>query len=386
MVTPMENGVFQHESCLLKHHVRANGWLPICKQRFQALKDKVKRIRRLRYFTFCAVGAIDVLMLDVARIIKRSESGKFDTVFFFDRNEEFIHETQKRIPGAIGFPGNFTEIVLLQDPNEEQIVDNPEPLESPTEALDEAATHRLQMQLAQRQQFIRSFPFDVINLDLEEFFFKPNDPLPGRVVNALRKVFEWQGRTLTTQDNRTIAIDGFSLMFTTQVGPPNLGADYLGMMEQYLRDNLQQDDVLREILIRRYGSDDVHALRVNDFASFFKLAMPKVLAHILMEKDWYIDPNSGVVIYEFQRPSATGPYTILHLIMDVRRFDPPRERRAPGQQPLPDAYRQVVRGIFEGAENVVTEDNVDQATLRISLEKIAARRRKYYADDEGIPL
>src|SRR4030042_5736292 len=130
----MGTGFFRYEDCLLKHHIRTQVWLPICKNRKKFVKSagkKKARERRLRYFTFCAAGAIDVLTLDVAKVIKPSENGWFDVVCFFDRNEEYVVETQKRIPGAVGFPGNFTKIALLHDLEEENVVDELAPLLSP---------------------------------------------------------------------------------------------------------------------------------------------------------------------------------------------------------------------------------------------------------------
>ena len=41
---------------------------------------------------------------------------EFDTVCFFDRDDEAVAETRKRIPGARGFPGDFVE-VLLETPD-----------------------------------------------------------------------------------------------------------------------------------------------------------------------------------------------------------------------------------------------------------------------------
>ena len=108
-------GEFKYEGCLLKHYVRIKGWLPNCRSR----KRKVNAgnvSRRLRYFTFCAIGAIDVLMLDIARIITRSSDDEFDSVVFFDRDSAAVTETQKRIRGAIGFPGSFTKVVLAGSP------------------------------------------------------------------------------------------------------------------------------------------------------------------------------------------------------------------------------------------------------------------------------
>src|SRR5260370_13449713 len=75
----MPDGLFEFEDCLLKHHVRTNGWLPVCKSRRQQINEgvKEKNKRRVRYFTFCAVGAIDVLMLDGAKVLVRSQADRF---------------------------------------------------------------------------------------------------------------------------------------------------------------------------------------------------------------------------------------------------------------------------------------------------------------------
>ena len=268
----MLEGTFKYEDDLLKHHVRKVGWLPSCKKRLQTIRSvgNPRQSRRLRYFTFCAVGAIDVLMLDVEKIIRRSSNEQFDTVTFFDKNQELVSETLKRIPGAYGFPGDFTRVVLLEDPEEESVVDDP--LRSPEESLDESATRRHQLIQAQRKSFISLFPFDVINLDLEEFLFKPNDPLPGKVINALRKLFEWQKKPFTTpQSQAQQRINEFSLMFTTQIGPPNISEVYLGELRDCLTRNIREDANLISALANRTGFDNVVLLQQERFDDFFKL-------------------------------------------------------------------------------------------------------------------
>src|SRR5215469_6304911 len=106
----MPDGPFKFEDCLLKHYIRRHLWVPRCRERREALKGTAARrqSRRLKYFTFCAEGALDVLLLDRERIIRRSSNDEFDTVYFFDSDDDAISETRKRIPGAIGFPGDFS--------------------------------------------------------------------------------------------------------------------------------------------------------------------------------------------------------------------------------------------------------------------------------------
>ena len=386
----MDNGLFRYEDCLRKHYIRTEGWLPLCKNRkhiVKSSKTKKARERRVRYFTFCAAGAIDVLLLDVERVIKPSPDGWFDVVCFFDRTEEYVIETQKRIPGAIGFPGDFTKIVLRQDPEEDQLIDEIAPLESPEGEADTLETQAAQRDLAQRRKFIQQFPFDIINLDLEEFLFRPNDPIPGRVVNALRKVFAWQRRPLLLRGSGkkvvSLPLEGFSLMFTTQIGPANLSEEYLGMLAGYLDGNIHGDAELLPLLIERTQQGNVAALRAASFEQFFRLGMPKTLLKVLLEEDWFVDPERGISLFEIERPSQAGPYRILHLVMDVKRQTPPRENRAPGTDGdgVQDAYREVVRRVFATPEVLVTDAMIDENALQAHLDKVRARGKKYMGEE-----
>jgi hypothetical protein len=380
---------FAFEDCLLKHYVRTQGWLPSCRARKRAVSEGRAEAgsRRLRYFTFCAVGAIDVLMLDVASVIRRSNDDRFDTVVFFDKDPDAVLETQKRIPGAEGFPGDFTKIVLTRDVDEEATHD-PDFLAPPQDQADEFATHEHQRILAQHRAFVRTFPFDIVNLDLEEFVFKARDPFPGRVINSLRKVFEWQRLPLRFSVGRRTReefLEGFTLMFTTQIGPPNIDPDYTDMLRDNLAANLQAAPDLQGLMTARTDAQDLAELQRSSFDLFFKLGLPKILASILMEQDWYVDPGHGVRIFEFKRAWTGGEYSMLHLIMDVKRQQPPRERRAPNlvrAQAVEAAYSAVIRQIFEQREVFVTNELASSIELRPTLAQIRARRRRYFPEDE----
>jgi hypothetical protein len=384
-------GIFKYEDDLLKHYVRTEAWLPRCSRRLKIVRTnagKRSKARRLRYFTFCAVGAIDVLMLDVAKIIRQSNNREFDTVVFFDRGELEIVETQKRIPGAHGYPGEFVDIVLLDDPEDAVVRDDAESglevLAPPADQPDIAATREQQRRLALHREFIREFPFDIINLDLEGYAFRRNDPFPGKLIASLRKLLDWQKLTLRLGARRPESLGGFSLMFTTKIGPSDLTEDYLTMLSNAIQSNIDRDDDLGAILARRSGTADVAVLQAQNFDFFFKIAVPKLIATLLMDQDWCIDTDTGPEIYEIERqPDGKPPYKMLHVVLDVKRQDPPRDRRAPGAGHVPyavDGYSATTRAIFEREETRVTMDMLDETVLRDSLEKIYARRRKYYPD------
>lgn len=377
-------GIFQYEDCPLKHYVRLEGWLPFAKRRLKIIRAgrKPNRQRGLRYFTFCAVGALDVLMLDVARVIKRND-GRFDDVVFFDRTDEHILETQRRIPGAVGFPGKFVQIVIDEDPVGDAQVEAEEPLSEKTQELDEKNVRERQRRLDIRKNFRMRFPFDVINLDLEEFLFKQLDPFPGQVVKAMKRVFEWQRQPIVTARNQHEFLSGFTLMFTTQIGPPAMHPDYLQMLRTYLQQNIASQPGLLDQLETRAGLRDIDRLQSDRFDLFFKLSVPKVIAAMLLEEDWYIDPDFGVTIFQFDRDSKDGPYTLLHIVMDVSRQQPDRDHRMPNTQPqaVTDAYSTVVRKIFEVPERIVVRDQLDLESINKSLGAIFARRRVYCPDE-----
>ena len=71
-----------YETDPLKHYVRKRGWLRAAKQQKHVIGKRLKKVP-LRYFTFCAVDAIDVFMLERAGILKRSEKQDVWKVFTF---------------------------------------------------------------------------------------------------------------------------------------------------------------------------------------------------------------------------------------------------------------------------------------------------------------
>jgi len=383
-------GTFKYERDLLKHFIRTDGWLPLCRQRRKKIRYKVaaKNLRDLRYFTFCAIGAIDVLMLDVHNILNPTDRG-FETVVFFDKDQESVIETQTRIPGSVGFVGDFVKLVTSLDPHDDPIQDDIQRLiegegegdflASPEEELDTAAVREQKRDREQLRQFVDRFPFDVINLDLEEYVFKPSERLPGKLLKALRKVLIWQQRPVRISARNQKLLDGFSLMFTTKIGPQNLPDDYLGRLQSSLQNNLQRDNDLNAMLQNRAGTADVVALRQANFELFFKLAIPKLLAQTLMSQDWYIDPDRGIKIYEFERPFDGGSYKMLHIVMDIKRHEPPRDQRLDGEhsEVAADAYQDVIRRLFQDAEIVVMEDGLDRDALTASLDQIIQRGDTY---------
>jgi hypothetical protein len=377
----MAGGEFQFEDCLLKHFIRREAWLPRCRERKNAIARAAgnKAARRLKYFTFCAVGALDVLLLDREKVLKRSANKEFDTVYFFDRSMESVIETRKRIPGANGFPGDFVEVVL-------NAVDG-DGLETPINEQNTGAVRKQQQLQAQRKSFIEAFPFDVLNLDVEQYLYRPREELPGKLTQALREILEWQKRAWREGGKKEHTLDSFALMLTTRVGPQNLPASYL----EYLRDvclqrNIDRYPELREPFARKANGREVGAFFRENFDGAFKLAVPKSLIELALEADWHIDGDQGVDVFQFDRTSAESTYRMLHMVMTLRRQAPPRERRLPGQGTPTKANadsQAAIRRLFE--EEPVAVDAIVTGDLKEALEKDLERlfehRKHYYKGD-----
>ena len=377
-------GDFPFEECLLKHYIRKEVWLPQCKAQLKHIRDtsKTKEPRRLRYFTFCAVGALDVLLLDRAKIVRKSSStGLFDTVYFFDRDNQAIVETQKRIPGANGFPGDFVDVVLQAQDG--VALD----LQIPADAPDTKETRQKQMRKAQLDTFMHAFPFDVINLDVEQYLFKPSEELPGKLANAMRKIFEWQRHQGMGSNGKEYILSEFTLMFTTKVGPTELPDDYI----HYLRDDCLQANIntygeLKEPFLKKSNGMSVADLFKDDFDTAFKLAVPKSLSELAFEQDWYIDDKTGIQVFQFDRPHEEGQYRMLHMAMIVKRHVPPKEQRGPGQSSAAarDSHKKMLRKLF--TEEVIAVDTIVKGKveeeLRTDLKKLMGYRKKYYDPDQ----
>jgi hypothetical protein len=373
---------FAFENCLLKHYIRKEVWLPKCKRRLNVIKHAAgkKQARRLRYFTFCAVGALDVLLLDREKILKRSANKEFDTVYFFDRDEDAVAETRKRIPGANGFPGDFVK-VLLETPDGAGLA-------SPTQNKNTREVREEQQNQAQRQKFISAFPFDVLNLDVEQYLFKPKEELPGKLVSALRALFDLQKKSGIGNDGKKYLVDEFTLMFTTQVGPSNLPESYIS----YLRDTCLQQNIARhpelaEPFAGWSQGKNLAEFFQQDFDAAFRLAVPKSLIELALECDWHIEGEEGVEAYQFERAFKDGNYKMLHFAMTVRRQSPPKENRSPGQATPLEAQTETKKAIVRlfkkattAVETLVTGDFKDQ--LKADLDGLFEHRAKYYKPPE----
>ena len=275
--------------------------------------------RRLRYLTFCAEGAIDVLALRNAKIIKRSAAKEYDTVVFFDFAPQAVDRTLAIIEGANGFPTDFFNLVNLDYdhlPDSDQIGDMPRDKD------ETDATFKAEKNATLFTLFRESFPFDLINLDVERYVIRPSEQLPGHLLSAWDKVLDWQKRSRQHEKSQ-YSLDEFTLFFTTKLGPAELPEPHRSSLIDVLEENVTQFPGLKEILITNYASESAASLYATDFESFLKLAVPKALVSRALARDWILDLDLSYRGYKFDRSPPSSPaYTMMHYILHFKRCSP----------------------------------------------------------------
>ena len=373
---------------LLKHYVRYNGWLPFCRGRKQLLaksQTKVRNKRGLRYFTFCAVGAMDVLMLSQEGIINTDPKQPFKMVTFFDRTDDLVEETRRRIPGARGFIGEFVSLMLSKDAADLDsmgLVDVNDVLQPPLHKEDTLANRDSMRRSSKVGELFNSFPYDIINLDLQGYMFRPKDEFPGKMLKALRHVMKWQRRPVHLKvGSRNVdngPLEGFTLMFTTPIGPTDLEDEYLDLLKSVISDNVDKKQTLKQVIEKTVGSSDPVTIHGNSFETFFKLSVPKQLARTILEFDWYVEPDPGIKLFCFERPCQTGTYKILHFVMHVSRQTPDMDHRG-STSPTDEAeaaYNAVAESVFSLRVDNVSLDG-ETGKLENHLRQVRALGDRY---------
>src|ERR1043165_7063746 len=157
-----------YDTDVLKHFVRADGWLAACQYRDRRVRKAIRDNRRLQpltYFTFCASSAID-FMLERAKVLKRDKkSGRLENVYFCEADDLEFQKIVNLIGGAAeaGFMERFENFVLCED---DHITEDRHQLDPADKVPDEASICQRFAYKALHKRFLKLFPFDVINLDL----------------------------------------------------------------------------------------------------------------------------------------------------------------------------------------------------------------------------
>jgi hypothetical protein len=331
---------------LIKHVVRYRAWLPACQQRIAERRTNYGPKAPLRYFTFSGGEPLDVILLHSESLLPAPHEHGFTSVCFFDRHGADTTATSRRIPGAISFSGSFVETMLATT--------------YPTVAdLRSDEANEYDNLLLGHKRFKEYFPFDVVNFDLEEVLFKPGEPAPGRLLEALRMMFSWQREHLEGING----IPGFSLMLTLKAPmQTNVTDEARTLLRNTLDRNIELFPQLADILSERDGITDVVTLEADRWDRAFELGMPKVILAALQDARWTVDPDAGIRILRRAGPAAEPQLPLYHIICDVIPLGDDTDAN------LLD-YGRVVRRLFEQPPDDIEASAVTPA-VRNSLARV----------------
>lgn len=350
----MATSTFRNADDPRKHYLRTRLWLPFCRRqsgRLRALRHQVDR--PLRYLTFCAKEAVDVLMLEKEGVIS-APGGQYSHVTFAEFRDDDVTETLRTIPGATGFTGDFFETVLFDETDEtgqSAAVSTDAAEKAFFEALryaKDTPTGRARLSgVALRDQLASQFPFDVINLDLCGRTFKRSENIPGRTILALRRILDWQRRP-RQERGVTQEVREFALLYTTQIDiDAELGEKNEILLANGVNSNLRKFPDLRSVLENRLGADTAAALSDKNRREYLFLATAKQVIMTAVAKGWEIDPDHQVPCFQITRHKSRRTYFMLHLAMHLRRVEATGAGRSPRvDQRKNSAYHGTVKDLF----------------------------------------
>jgi hypothetical protein len=193
-----------YDEDVTKHYVRYDGWLDAFRYRQKQVKRAINGNRRtapLSYFTFCASSAIDVFMLERAKLLRRDKkTGRLEHVYYCEAEEREFQRIANLIGSAeAGFMEKFEDFVLFEDDRHTR---GKHGLDPKKKVPDDPKIRRRIACKELHERFLELFPFDVINLDLYGNIFPPKGAVFSPMLTTIEKMFEWQSRRATIDDHR----------------------------------------------------------------------------------------------------------------------------------------------------------------------------------------
>jgi hypothetical protein len=310
-----------YDTDIVKHFVRFDGWLGAFRYRHKKVRGALNGGRRsvpLRYFTFCASSAIDIFMLERAKLLKRNNvSGRLEHVYFCEADDqEFARIARLLGSSEAGFLESFEEFVLFKDDRHTLGKSNFDPSERVS---DDPRVRRKFACKALHQNFVSLFPFDVINLDLFGNLFPPEGAAYSPILRTFERIFEWQS-LFSGPDGH--ACEGFSLFLTAYVHKENINKTALGDLIRSAKANLKHQE-LAAAFTARYPHGDPSQLMEENFPVFFSIILPKIVASIALKHGW-IGSHRKIYLYTRSDPGnrpELGNYHMMTSIVCYRRFD-----------------------------------------------------------------
>ena len=302
------------EKDLLKHYVRTHGWLAAAKDQKHAIRNRSKRIP-LRYFTFCAAGAIDVFMFEREGILKRSEETDcLEDVYYCEENDEnFALIAGLTGSPEKGFQGPFDEIVLFKD-NEDT--------EGKTLLGDNPYSPELWEKLRYKDAHCRlrnAFPFDIINLDMFGIMFPSEQEIITPLLESITHILRWQTESKFSINNRECK--QFTLFLTSHIDPDLTDKTAIEQLENRVIDNINSSVEFKSAFLKQYGHNEVKKLMNENFAEFFCVALTKYMVYkSLYDYGWQVTCGPTYLYNRDDKWKENKHYQIMHTVSVYERI------------------------------------------------------------------
>lgn len=350
-----------YENDLPKHYVRRYGWLEAAQQQKQAIDPRSS----MRYFTFCAEGAIDVFMLELAEILKRSEtSGWLEGVYFCETDKDAFGKIADFIGSPEqGFQGDFADIVLFEDNLEGKRLEDEKHYPRET---------RKRLRIKDTHDRLRqAFPFDIINLDVCGNMFPPRKGIIARLLQSILQILKWQTHSRFSDDGPEC--EQFTLFLTVRIDAEHTNQDAIAQLEKRVANNIAMNGKFQDAFITQYGHSNVKELVHQNFAEFFCLALPKfMIHHALFELGWKVTCGP-TYLYNRNYRDKNQQYQIMHTVSVYERM-PKRPDMSSDDQYI-QAVTQLVNNSVKWVDKVLNP--ALEKELVENLNQIKAWREQY---------
>ena len=255
-----------------KHCARYYGWLPASKE----FKKLIKK-DSLKYFTLCAIEAIDVFMLEQAGVLLRDKNRMLPDVIICESDKrvatEIFYLVRPPLKEAI-LIGDLKEILTFQDTEETE--DLP-----PNEDVRDRRIRDLLKLKGLSERIKKHFPFDIINSDPYGNLLNP--PFErNKLYESFSEIFELQK-----------GIDNFLLFVTTPIF--DIHPDTKSRLESEFESNASTHTDIHAALQSSFGT-----INYNEINERKRIAIgfsKSVVISIAKSKGWN-HKHYGIFIYE----------------------------------------------------------------------------------------
>lgn len=343
---------------LPKHFVRMYSWLPLCVDRKKNLGKK----RDIRYFTLCAAKAMDVFMLERAKVLKRTRDNHLHGVWFCEGDLYQFQEINRLIQTSErGFPAPLEDIVLFNPPVNP--INNRSRL-NPGGRLTSEGRAALRLE-EYHNNLVAAFPFDIINLDLTRPLFPPRQPIISRLMQTILRIIDWQMDKPLPENMGGKLIDEFALFLTIHIDEGATNPDGVGKLAALIKGNIDAREEFRNRWFTEFASTSPSELAETDFERFLCLGLPKLLIERGIDKGWDVMSDRQFL---YKRARGQKLYTMMCQTLTYRR--PPNRPETEwysadnvllSQEAAMRATRRVIDGVWSAqtwADRMVETDPV----------------------------